>query len=103
MSVPRSGPGLRTTGHGRGRPALVALVVLSLTGWLHVIWNGEPRFVLIDDRGVATRILIDPALARSFGGMRALDQKRVTITGEPAADQPGTVRALSVEPATERP
>lgn len=79
----------------------MGLVVLSLTGWLHVIWNGEPRFVLIDDRGVATRVLIDPALVRPFGGPRALNQKRVTITGEPAPDQPETVRALSIEPAAE--
>ena len=70
---------------------------MSLTGWLHVIWNGEPRFVLIDDQGAATRVLIDPVLARPFGGLRALNQRRVTITGEKAADQPETIRALSIE------
>ncbi len=92
---------VRRADRGPCRAALVGLVVLSLTGWLHVIWNGEPRFVLIDDSGVATRVVIDPALARPFGGPRALNQKRVTITGEPAPDQPETVRALSIEMAKE--
>ena len=94
-------PGFRRTRRGLSRAALVGLVVVSLTGWLQVIWNGEPRFMLIDDRGAATRVLIDPVLARPFGGPRALNQKRVTITGEPAPDQPETVRALSIELTTE--
>ena len=94
--------GFRWTRRGPSRAALVGLVVVSLTGWLHIIWNGEPRFMLIDDRGAATRVLIDPVLARPFGGARALDQKRITITGEPAPDRPETVRALSIELTTER-
>jgi len=93
--------GFRWTRRGPSRAALVGLVVVSLTGWLHIIWNGEPRFMLIDDRGAATRVLIDPVFARPFGGARALNQKRVTITGEPAPDRPETVRALSIELATE--
>jgi len=101
MSTHRKLAGFRRTGHGPAGAALVGLALLSLTGWLHVIWNGEPRFVLIDDRGAATRVVIDPLLARPFGGPRALNQKRVTITGERAPDQTETVRALSIELATE--
>jgi hypothetical protein len=83
------------------RPSLVALILLTLTGWVHIIWNGGPRFVLIDDRGVATYLVIDPVLAGQFGGPRALNQKRVTITGERVSGQPETVRAISIELATE--
>jgi hypothetical protein len=88
------------TRHGRpgGRGlALVQLLVLTLTGWLHIILNGEPRFMLIDDRGVATRLQLDPVQTRPFGGPRAINGKRVTITGEPSADQPQTIRVLTIE------
>jgi len=94
MDTPRR----RSPGHAS---ALAGLLVLALTGWFHVIWNGEPRFMLIDDRGVATRLLIDPVLTRPLGGPRAINQKRVTITGEPAADQPQTLRVLTIELARE--
>jgi len=50
----------------------------------HIIWNGEPRFMLIDDRGAATRVLIDPVLARPFGGARALNISGSRLPGEPA-------------------
>ena len=79
----------------------VALVLLTLTGWLHIIWDGEPRFMLIDDRGGATRLMIDPVLARRFGGPRSLNQKRVTVTGERVSDQPETVHVVSIELAPE--
>jgi hypothetical protein len=88
----------RPRGHGF---ALAGLLVLTLTGWFHVIWNGEPRFMLVDDRGVATRLLLDPVLTRPFGGPRAINGRRVTITGEPGADQPQTVRVLTIELAEE--
>ena len=74
---------------------------VSLSGWLHIIWNGEPRFILIDDQGVATRVVIDEALTRAFGGPRGLNQKRVTITGERVGDPPEAVRVLSIELGTE--
>ena len=74
---------------------------VSLSGWLHVIWNGEPRFMLIDDRGVATRLLIDEALIRAFGGLtsgpQGLNRKRVTIAGERVSEMPEVVRVLSIE------
>lgn len=68
-----------------------------LSGWLHIIWNGEPRFILIDDQGAATRVVIDEALTRAFGGPRKLNQKRVTITGERVGEPTEAVRVLSIE------
>lgn len=81
--------------------ALAGLLVLTLSGWFNIIWNHEPRFVLIDDRGVATRLVFDPVLTRPFGGPRGINGKRVTITGEPDVAQPQTVRVLTIELADE--
>ena len=74
---------------------------VSLSGWLHIIWNGEPRFMLIDDRGVAIHLVIDEALIRAFGGAHGLNQRRVTIAGERVGEKPEVVRVLSIELGTE--
>ena len=109
--------------HGRGwswaRAALTALVVsclpvapgaaeptsiattashrVSLSGWFHVIWNGEPRFMLADDRGLGTRLEIDDAVLRAAGGTGALNQHRVTVVGERVSESPAVVRVLSID------
>jgi len=70
---------------------------VSLSGWLHVIWNGEPRFMLVDDQGMATRLVLDGDLMRAFGGARGLNQKRVTLEGERVDDVAETVRVLSIK------
>ena len=80
---------------------LVLLVIVSLSGRLHIIWNGEPRFMLIDDLGVAIRLVIDEAVVRSFGGPQGLNQKRVTITGERVSDTPEVVQVSSIKIVTE--
>src|SRR5438876_531510 len=74
---------------------------VSRSGRLHIIWNGEPHFMLVDDHGGAIRLLIDEALTRPFGGPRALNQKRITITGQHVGESPDTVRVLSIDLATE--
>lgn len=90
--------------HGlNGRRAGLCLLALTLSGWLHVIWNGEPRFVLIDDRGVAVRVLIDPDLARALGGARNLDRQRVVVNGEPVDGKPDVIRATAIEFRKETP
>ena len=78
---------------------IVSLFVLvSVSGRLHVIWNGEPRFMLIDNDGVAIRLVIDEALTKPLGGIRALDGRRVRITGERLAGAPPeTVLVVSIE------
>ena len=70
---------------------------VSLSGWLHIIWNGEPRFMFIDDRGTAIRLAIDETLLRAFGGPQGLNQKRITITGERVDEMPEVVRVLLIE------
>lgn len=70
---------------------------VHLSGWLHIIWNGEPRFVLIDDQGTATHVVIDETVAKTFGGPRKLNQKRVIITGERMDEPIETIRVLSIE------
>jgi hypothetical protein len=73
---------------------------VTLSGRLHIIWNAEPHFLLVDDQGVTTRLAIDEALMKPFGGARRLNQTRVRIVGERFGDPPA-VRVLSIEPSAE--
>jgi hypothetical protein len=73
------------------------ILLVSLVGWLHVIWNGEPRVMLVDDQGAAYRVVIDDGLTRSFGGLRALNQRRVAITGERASGPSEVIQVLTIE------
>jgi hypothetical protein len=73
------------------------LVAVSLVGRLHIIWNGEPRFMLVDTRGIAVRLVIDETMVRRFGGPQGLDRKQVTVTGERVSDAPEVVQVSSIE------
>lgn len=77
-------------------PPTVAGQQLSFAGWFHVIWNGGPQYVLIDDQGRWTRLLLDEVLTRPFGGPLAFNRKRVKIVGEKVSAPPGAVRVLSI-------
>ncbi len=77
--------------------ATTAFARVSLSGWFHVIWNGEPRFMLADDRGLATRLEIDDAVLTAAGGTSALNQHRVTVVGERVSESPAVVRVLSID------
>jgi hypothetical protein len=61
-----------------------------------VIWNGAPRYVLIDDQGQWHALLLDEMLVRPFGGPLALNRKRVRIVGERVHAPSGGVRILSI-------
>jgi hypothetical protein len=91
-----AGTGSVTTEDGGARPASAGQPV-TLTGRLHVIRNGELLVFLIDDRGVATRVLIDEPVMRAFGGTRGLDRKRVIIEGQRLDGAPEAVRVLSIQ------
>ena len=99
----RGGPGLAGTRTGwtaegdRAFRLVSAAKQVTLSGWFHVIWNGEPRFILVDDRGVATRLVIDEPVMRASGGPRGLDRKRVTIEGRRVVDASEVVHVLSIE------
>jgi len=54
---------------------------ISLTGWLTIIWNGEPQYLLTDDEGRTTELLINDILIKKLGGPLSLDRTRVTVVG----------------------
>jgi M6 family metalloprotease-like protein len=65
----------------------------SLSGWFHVIFGDAPSgsgvsaisgYVLIDDQGQATELLIDEQTLRAFGGVRAINHQAVRVTGQAA-------------------
>ncbi len=66
----------------------------AITGTFHVIWrdaasaaraDDEEVHVVVDDRGRATELRIDPARLRALGGALALNGRRVTAAGRLAA------------------
>lgn len=88
-------------GHAWARPtgAVIAEAEprVSLSGLLNVIWNGEPHFMLLDDRGHAVRLMIDDALLKPFGGVQALVQKHITVAGKRVSQTPEVIEVLSIE------
>lgn len=79
----------------------------ALSGWFHVIFGDAPSgsgvpaifgYVLIDDQGDATELLIDEQTLRAFGGSRAINHQRVTVTGQAAVGSlPGMRPFLAVQ------
>lgn len=69
---------------------------LTLVGWFHIIWNGGPRFILIDDQGRSFRLLVEEELFKPFGGALELQRKRVRVTGEAVTQPPGAIRVHSI-------
>ena len=64
---------------------------VSLSGWLTIIW-GDPKpgsggkpieiYMLTDDTGRSTQLLLNEELARPLGGILALNRKRVIVEGK---------------------
>lgn len=69
----------------------------SLSGWFHVIWNGGPQYVLIDDQGRWTQLLLEEALTKRLGGPLTFNRKRVRIVGRRVSEPLGAIRVLSIE------
>ena len=59
--------------------------------------------MLIDDRGMAVRLVIDPELARALGGVRSFDRQRVVVAGEPVDGNPDVIRVTTIELKRETP
>ena len=64
---------------------------VSLSGWFTIIWGdpnpgsgGEPIeiYMLMDDTGQSTQLLLNEDLARPLGGILALNRQRVVVVGE---------------------
>jgi M6 family metalloprotease-like protein len=81
---------------------------VTLEGWFHIIWyDGPPGsgikgeiYVLIDDQGQEYRLQLDLKLTEPFGGVLALNRKRVKLIVERAPGPLGQqepVRVLSIE------
>ena len=70
---------------------------VHLSGCFQTIWNGDAKYMLIDERGRWTRLLLDPSLTQPLGGPLGLNRKRVKVVGRLATDQEATVRVLIIE------
>ncbi len=72
----------------------------TVEGWFHIIWYDGPQgsgikgeiYVLIDDQGQEYRLQLDLKLTEPFGGVLALNRKRVRVVVEQ-----GPVRVLSIQ------
>ena len=67
--------------------------IQSLSGRFHVIFGDAPSgsgvpavsgYVLVDDQGQATELLVQEQMLRAFGGRRALNHRQIAVTGQPA-------------------
>ena len=87
--------------------------IVSRSGWMTVTWgDGGPGsksavvlFTLTDDAGISTPLLLGEQQARSFGGLMALNHRRVVVTGVwaglPGAEAPALqVQSLQLERAS---
>jgi len=77
--------------------------VQSLSGQFHHIFGDSPSaaggvgvhgYVLIDDLGEATELIIEEQTLRALGGPRAINQQRITVTGKPASAPAGMQSAF---------
>jgi hypothetical protein len=74
------------------------------TGWLHTVYVDPPRgqrppaplVGVVDAQGRFTRLVVDDAVLRAAGGARALEGRRVSVDGAPAA---GVAPAPGISPA----
>jgi hypothetical protein len=72
-----------------------------LTGWFHIVWNGEPLWYLVEADGESVALLRDERLTEPYGGALALNGKRVRVTGEVISKTPLRVRPTSIRPEEE--
>ena len=71
--------------------------IVSLTGYFHILWGNAPKFILVDDHGLATNLDIDETVVKPFGNPRSLSQKRVTLTGKQTDGIKGVFKVLSIK------
>lgn len=84
----------------------------TLTGTLHVLWADGPsgsepageRYLLVDDAGSATELLLRADDLESSGGVLALNRRRVVVAAERSPDGSGApVAAASLRAAVSGP
>jgi hypothetical protein len=91
---------LTVAGYPSTATAAADRTVISRAGWFHIVYNGAPLFLLVDDSGAGVRLLLDEQILKPFGGPRALDRKRVTVTATAVAD---ALRVLSIRVESQAP
>jgi hypothetical protein len=69
---------------------------VTLSGWFHVIWNAEPRYMLIDDQGRWTRLVLDGPSGTPQANPLALNRKRVKAVAVPLASPAGAMRIVHI-------
>jgi hypothetical protein len=69
---------------------------VTLFGWFHVIWNGEPKYMLIDDQGRWTRLVLDGPSGKPMTNPLALNRKRVKAVAVPLASPAGAMRIVHI-------
>lgn len=69
---------------------------LTLSGWFHIIRNGVPRYMLVDDAGKWVQLLIDDQVLRDVGGPLGLNRKRVRVTGHRSEKTPEAIRVIAI-------
>ncbi len=94
---------------------IVSLTALAFSGWqpvfapletsgmFTIIWgdsrSGSPtmRYLLTEDNGQTTSLLMDEALAVPLGGILALDRRRITVSGLRQFSAAGNQAAIQVD------
>lgn len=83
-------------------PASASAQEVTLVGTLHVLWaDGRPgsepageRYLLVDDAGRATELVLRAGEVETTGGVLALNRRRVTVTAERMAAEQGSAAPL---------
>ncbi len=78
-------------------PAPSSELTVTLRGWLSIVWNDEPHFLLASDDGMTVEVLLDERLTAPFGGPLALDRSRVIVLAVVTEASPTIFEALSIE------
>lgn len=75
---------------------------LTVSGWFHIIWNGVPHYMLVDDAGKWVHLLIDEQVLRDVGGPLGLNRKRVRVTGRRLEKTPEVIQVITINPEDKR-
>ena len=70
--------------------------IVSITGWFTTVWNGEPHFSISDDQGQTIHLVLDEALLQSAGGLMALNNQKVTLSGEFVSGAQDALKVLTI-------
>lgn len=75
---------------------------LTLNGWFHTVWGERAHYWLVDDRQQWTELQISDDVALPPGAPRALEGKRVVLSGTAVSAAPRVIRVASLTLSPER-